>query len=139
MADTSRAAGLHALEQDAELLVLEQLDLLAQVEAQVRAVHHTMRRIEKLRAAKFRSGQAELSNGQRADVLVGLWEELRALEEQFDLQHRCGKEMQKTVERMQERLKVLREAAAQASETAAHSDRSDEGEPPDSSGLVGPP
>jgi hypothetical protein len=28
------------LEQDGELLVLEQLDLLAQVEAQLRAVHH---------------------------------------------------------------------------------------------------
>jgi hypothetical protein len=139
MADNSRAAGLHDLEQDAELLVLEQLDLLAQVEAQLRAVQHTMRCIEKLRAAKFRPGQAELSHGQRADVLVGLSEELRVLDEHLDLQHQCGSEMQKTVERMQQRLKVLREAAAQASETAAHSDRSDEGEPPDSSGLVGPP
>ena len=138
MADNSRAAGLHDLEQDAELLVLEQLDLLAQVEAQLRAVHHTMRRIEKLRAAKFRRGQVELSNGQRADVLGGLSEELCALDEHLDQQHQCGKEMQTTVERMQQRLKALREAAAQASETAPDSDRSVEGEPPDSSGLVGP-
>jgi hypothetical protein len=138
MGDKSRAAGLHALEQDAELLVLEQLDLLAQVEAQLRAVHHTMRRIETLRAAKFREGEPELSNGQRGEVLVGLLEELLALDEHLDIQYQCSREMQKTVERMQQRLKALREAAAQPRE-AAHSDRSDEGEPPDSSGLVGPP
>ena len=40
------------LEDMAEWLAVEQLDLLAQVEAQVRAVHHTMRSIEKLRGGR---------------------------------------------------------------------------------------
>lgn len=51
MANDSPISVKHDLEQMAEWLALEQIDLLAQVEAQVRFVHHTMRRIEKLRAA----------------------------------------------------------------------------------------
>ena len=53
----------------AEWLALEQLDLLAQVEAQVRSVHHTMRAIEKLRGGEHHVGP-ELSNGERGTVLT---------------------------------------------------------------------
>jgi uncharacterized coiled-coil protein SlyX len=136
MADESRAAGVRALEEDAELLVLDQLDMLAQVEAQLRAVHHTMRRIEKLRAAKHRRNTPEPSNGERSDALAGLAEELRALDEHLTQQHACGREMQVTVERMHQRLKGLRGAVARAPETAFGA-RPDPSKPPDSSGMVG--
>ena len=43
--DPTKGHTVTALEMDAEFLVLDQLDLLAQVEAQLRAVHHTMRRM----------------------------------------------------------------------------------------------
>ena len=46
--------------------------------------------------------------------------------------------MQTTVEKMQRRLKALREAAAVAPDTISD-EGADEGELPDSSGLVGPP
>jgi hypothetical protein len=62
----------------------------------------------------------------------------QALDEQLDLQHKCGGEMQTTVEKMQRRLKALREAAAVAPDTISD-EGADEGELPDSSGLVGPP
>ena len=46
------------LEQDAELLAAYQLDLLAQLERQLRAVHLTMRHIEghEYRKSAFRDG-----------------------------------------------------------------------------------
>ena len=44
------------------MLAIYQLDLLADVERQVRAVQHTMRHIEKLRGVRQRVGP-ELSNG----------------------------------------------------------------------------
>ena len=137
MPDETRASRLLAVERDAELLVVEQLDLLAQVEAQVRAVHHTMRRIEKLRGAKYRVGP-ELSNGQRQEMLQGLLDELHALETHLRLQHECGREMQATVEKMQRRLMDLKSAAEQTAR-AVEGASSDEGEPPDSGGSVSAP
>ena len=115
MQDDTRAARLSALDRDAELLAVEQLDLLAQVEAQVRAVNHTMRRIEKLRETKYRVGP-ELSNGQRQEMLQELRDELRSLDTHLGLQHVCGREMQTTVERMQRRVSELRRAAEQSTE-----------------------
>jgi hypothetical protein len=43
--EPQRATARRALEQDAELLVVYQLDLLAQIEAPLIAVHRTMRAI----------------------------------------------------------------------------------------------
>jgi chaperonin cofactor prefoldin len=108
-ADSTRAVGLRALEAEAEFLVLHQLDLLAQVEAQVRAVHHTMRRIETLRAARLRVGP-ELSNGEREDVLRELGKELERIDAHVAVQHTSCVEMQEAVERMRERLKAMRQA-----------------------------
>jgi ribosomal 50S subunit-associated protein YjgA (DUF615 family) len=122
-----------AFETDAEFLVLEQLDLLAQVEAQLRAVHHTMRRIEKLRAAKHRVGP-ELSEGLRRETLHGLTAELEALDAQLATQHSCCHEMLHTVERMRHRLTSVKGGIApsgrESSTPRAHSDS----EPPEPGG-----
>jgi hypothetical protein len=69
MESSHRAHQIHLFERDADMLAVYQVDLLAQVERQVRAVHHTMRHIEKLRSARTRVGP-ELSNGQRDEVLA---------------------------------------------------------------------
>jgi hypothetical protein len=122
-----------AFEVDAEFLVLEQLDLLAQVEAQLRAVHHTMRRIEKLRNPKHRVGPA-LSDGVRGDTLAGLSAELEALDSHLATQHSCCHEMLNTVERMRNRLAL---AKGQTAPTRDLSPTPESGEGPSESGVGG--
>jgi hypothetical protein len=122
-----------AFETDAEFLVLEQLDLLAQVEAQLRAVHHTMRRIEKLRNPKHRVGP-ELSDGVRSDTLAGLAAELEALESHLATQHSCCHEMLNTVERMRNRLAL---AKGQTAPTRDVSPAQESAEGPSDSGVGG--
>jgi hypothetical protein len=134
---SNRSTAMQALETDAELLVVCHLDLLAQVEAQLRAVHHTMRRIEKLRTARYRVGP-ELSNGQRSDTLVGLTSELDRLDEHLLTQHECCRDMQELVGKMQAVLSALKRAAGQLP-TAASDATAGESEPPDSDGSVGAP
>jgi hypothetical protein len=114
--DEKRAPILRAFEREAELLVAHQLDLLAQIEAQLRAVHHTMRRIERLRGDKLRVG-TELSNGERRTLLSGLSEELAALETQLTIEHQCCGDMQATINHMQQRLRDLKEIGAHISHT----------------------
>src|ERR1041385_9013528 len=97
--DAKRTPIIHAFEREAELLVVHHLDLLAQIEAQLRAVHHTMRRIERLRSAKHRVGR-ELSNGERHSTLGSLSEEIAALDAQLKEEHRCYGEMSGTIHRM---------------------------------------
>jgi uncharacterized protein with von Willebrand factor type A (vWA) domain len=101
------------MEQMAEWLAAEQLDLLAQVEAQVRAVHHTMRRIEKLRATGQRRGSAEITNGERGRILSDLADEIAELEEHVSTQSECCQAMQNTVAKMQQRLAALKQARVQ--------------------------
>lgn len=84
-----------------------QLDLLAQLERQLRAVHHTMRRIERLRGAGERVGP-ELSNGQRLATLGSLAEEIAELESHIRVQHDCCADMQATIAHMRERITNLR-------------------------------
>jgi hypothetical protein len=104
---SSRAEQKQELEALAEWLALEQLDLLAQVEAQLRAVHHTMRGIEKLRGAKKRIGP-ELSNGERGSVLQGLADEMAHLDEQLTTQAGCCHAMLATVMKMQKRVEAMK-------------------------------
>jgi seryl-tRNA synthetase len=114
MSDQSdqRARQLEALETDAEVLVAHQLDLVAQLEKQLRAVHHTMRRIEQLRAAKRRrGGSATLSNGARDNTLDHLSAELTSIDTELDTQHELCLEMQTTVEKMRARLRAMRHAS----------------------------
>jgi hypothetical protein len=104
MADeVSRRNILHAFESDAEWLAVEQLDLIAQIEAQLRLVRQTMRQIEKLRTAQHRVGP-EPSNAQRGDILKILTDELGTLNEQLGVQGATCRDMLATVEKMQRRL-----------------------------------
>jgi hypothetical protein len=106
-----RAARLLAFEKDAELLVAHQLDLLSQIEAQLRAVHHTMQRIQRLRSAKLRVGP-ELTDRQRQNTLFGLSAEVEEIDNQIAEEHNCCMFMQQTVVQMQERLVGMKRDAA---------------------------
>ena len=113
-----RAAGVKAFEAEAEKIVVHQLDLVAQLEAQLRAVHHTMRAIEKLRTARYRIGP-ELSNGERGSTLTTLAAEIRAIDEELRVQHESCLDMRRSIREMQARLTALRQVAAPARAEAA--------------------
>jgi hypothetical protein len=110
--DRQRAPIVRAFETQAELLVVNHLDLLALIEAQLRAVHHTMRLIERLRGARLRVG-SQLSNGEQRTMLGGLSDEIVALDAQLMEEHECCGQMQETINNMQQLLQDLRQAALQ--------------------------
>lgn len=91
-----------------------QLDLIAQLEFQLRAVHRTMRHIERLRNVRNRVGP-ELSNGERGDALWHLAHDLTVIEEQAGTQRQSCHDMQDAVTRMQSRVIALRQRITQAS------------------------
>ena len=126
----NRASIIKTFEREAELLVVHQLDLLAQIEAQLRAVHHTMRRIERLRGGKHHVG-AELSNGERATTLAGLSGELEDLDQHLLMEHECCDLMQETIKEMQARLADLKQTAARLEQHRG------EREPPNRGGSIG--
>lgn len=107
MESLNRQQELEAFESDAELLAAEQLDLLSQLEQQLRAVRQTMLCIEKLRSGRLRVGP-ELTDGQRETTLRTLASEMAVLDQQIDFEHGCCSEMQDTVRRMRERVTNLR-------------------------------
>jgi len=107
------------LEAEAEVLTVCQLDLLAQIEAQLRAVHHLMRRIERLRATKAGQPGEPMSNGQRSETLRELSGELEAIEQQVDVQVDCCEEMRATIGKMIQRLPALKQAAALLDDTGS--------------------
>ena len=109
--DPVRAAGIKVFEAEAEKIVVHQLDLVAQLEAQLRAVHHTMRAIEKMRAAPYRVGR-ELTNGERGTTLTTLAAAIQAIDEELRVQHQSCLDMQRSIREMQARLATLRAAAA---------------------------
>ena len=94
------------VEQDAEQLAVYQLDLLGQLEHQLRAVHLTMRQIEKLRTAKGIG--STLSNGQKIDALDHLTQELGVIDQELNTQHASCQWMLETVEKMRQHLRRLR-------------------------------
>jgi hypothetical protein len=104
---STRSKGIAAFESEAEVLAAHQLDLLSQLEAQLRAVHHTMRCIEKLRGSKYRIG-TELTNGERSDTLKTLASELAAIDTELNVQHQSCEDMQQSIRAMQARLSALR-------------------------------
>jgi predicted nucleic acid-binding Zn-ribbon protein len=106
--DSNRARQIALLEREAELLVALQLDLIAQLEFQLRAVHRTMRHIERLRNVRNRVGP-ELSNGERGDALAHLAHDLTVIEEQAGTQRQSCHDMQDAVTRMQSRVIELRQ------------------------------
>ena len=89
-------------------MVVHQLDLLAQLEAQLRAVHHTMRCIEKLRSGKYHVGP-ELTNGQRRETLEWLSSELTAIDDELHVQQRSCADMQRCIQETQAQLASLRQ------------------------------
>ena len=118
-----RTAQIRRFEEEAEILVAYQLDLLAQLEHHLRSVHHTMRHIEKLRSVRHRVGP-ELSNGERGDTLTRLDAEVEVLERELDAQRDMCRDMHGIIEKMQVRLKGLRERPAQPHDAAAGSEDS---------------
>lgn len=98
--DLVRAAGIKAFEVEAEKIVVHQLDLVAQLEAQLRAVHHTMRAIERLRGARNRIGR-DLSNGERGNTLTALSDEIGAIDAELEVQHQSCLDMQRSIRHMQ--------------------------------------
>jgi hypothetical protein len=108
--EMSRTSQIEAFEQEAELLSAMQLDLLTQIEAQLRAVHHTLHRIQRLRKPSARIGP-ELSNGERKGVLSGLTQEVAAVEAHLFLQLTISRDMQSTIATMQERLIAVKQLA----------------------------
>jgi hypothetical protein len=104
---SDRKTQLRRFEVEAEMLALHQLDLIAQLELQLGAVHHTMRHIEKLRSRRSRAG-SELTNGERGNELDRLASEIHALERQVETQRLSCQNMQHTIETMQKRLEGMR-------------------------------
>lgn len=123
MTTLSRDRQLAQLEQQAEVLSTYQIDLLAELERQIRAVHHTMRHIEELRTATLRVGP-ELTNGQRTDTLANLMEEVVALDSHVATQHQCCDDMLALITKMQERTATLRKHTEWS--RAGESDSSDD-------------
>lgn len=124
MADDGRRSLINDFEDDAEVLFVEHLDLLTQLEAQLRAVHHTMRSIERLRGGSRRVGP-ELVNGERETILMGLAKEVDALDSHIEVEQHCCREMQTTIVDMQTRVKALKRLAARQSEAGKPSHEQD--------------
>jgi hypothetical protein len=115
MTEEGRTEVILEFEADAELLFVQHLDLLAQLEAQLRAVHHTMRRIERLRGGSRRIGP-ELVNGERETILSGLAKEVDELDRHIAVEHHCCLDLHTTILGMQQRVATLKRLAARLHE-----------------------
>src|SRR5258707_15843173 len=111
MVDNERESEIVDFEGDAEVLFVQHLDLLAQLEAQLRAVHHTLRRIGRLRGGSLRVGP-ELANGERESILLGLAKEIEELDRHVAIEHDCCRAMHTTIGEMQQRVATLKRLAA---------------------------
>jgi hypothetical protein len=116
MADNERKSVIVDFEDDAEVLFVQHLDLLAQLEAQLRAVHHTMRRIERLRGGSRRVGP-ELANGERESILLGLAKEIDELDRHVAIEHDCCRAMHTTIGEMQHCVATLKRLASRLHKT----------------------
>jgi hypothetical protein len=110
----NRTREIQVLEQEAEALVAHQLDLLAQLERQLRAVHRTMRDIEKLRSARHRVGP-QLTNVAREETLAHLATTIADVDSNITIEHECCGEMLVTVTAMRERIARLQGRVASGS------------------------
>ena len=127
--DAFRDSEIRKFEEEAEVLVVYQLDLIAQIESALRAVRQTMRGIEKLRNVSNRVGR-ELSNSESKDVLESLRQELGVLDDQLLEQHQSTGEMQAIIEKMQTRLVAVKRAAEKRlSEKSADGEHEPESSP----------
>jgi hypothetical protein len=122
-------------EREAEVLVVHHLDLLAQMEAQLRAVHKTMRRIHGMRAKEFRGGP-ELTNGQRAATLSDLSGALAGIDHNLQEEHECCEDVQQTIKKMQAHLTRLKQLAHHVNVLPDDSTPPGEGRSPDAGGSA---
>ena len=122
---SDRTEQIRRFETEAEVLVAYQLDLLAQIEYQLRSVQKTMRQIEKLRSSQHRVGP-ELSNGQRGETLEKLHTELDALEGELQTQREMCHDMHGTIDKMQDLLKAFRKLSRPTASTDAGSESATE-------------
>jgi len=109
---SDRTAILEEFENSAEKLVAHQLDLLAQLEAQLRGVRNMMRHMERLRSPNRRVG-AEPSNGERGDGLAHLSHDLTVLDVELATQQQSVDAMHQLVGGMLTCLYQLKRAAEQ--------------------------
>jgi hypothetical protein len=107
-----RAMEFEVFLQDAEMLAISHLDLLAQLERQLRAVHQTMRQIDKLRNLKRRiEPAAPVALDQVQPAQASLDEDIEALESHLHVEHSCCSHMRDTIIKMQCRVADLRRHA----------------------------
>ncbi len=108
-----RALEFEVFLQDAEMLAVSHLDLLAQLERQLRAVHQTMRYIDKLRNLKRRVEPAAPSSPEESQAAATrLDEDIEALDSHLHVEHSCCSHMRDTIIKMQSRVADLRRRAS---------------------------
>jgi hypothetical protein len=107
---SDRALETLAFERDTEMLAACQLDLLSQLERQLRAVHHTMRHIDKLRNFAHHIGPS-LAAFETQPVMMRVDEAIEAVDSQLQVEHSCCSHMRDTIIKMQARIADLRRRA----------------------------
>lgn len=95
------------------MLAVYQVDVIAQIQHQLRSARHTLRLIERLRADPHRVGP-ELNDRQRRDTLKALADEWTELDTQLTAQHDCCTDFQTTIAAMLDRLRGGRTARGAA-------------------------
>jgi len=104
-------------ESHAEILVAHQLDLVAQLERQLRGVHRTMRQIEQLRSAqRRREGNAAVTTSAKTTALDHIRDELTEIDNELTTQHESCLEMKQTVEKMKAMLHAITTPATPTTE-----------------------
>lgn len=102
-----RALSLAAIEKAAELLSVHQMDLLSQLESQLRAARHTIIAINRLRDKTHREGP-EPTNGERSQILIDLSDEISDIDRNLLVQHQTCLDQQRLIREMQARLNALK-------------------------------
>jgi hypothetical protein len=115
-----RALEFEVFLQDAEMLAVSHLVLLAQLERQLRAVHQTMRYVDKLRHLKRRvEPPTPPSPDQSQTTPTSLDEDIEALDSHLHVEHSCCSRMRDTIIKMQSRVADLRRRASAIDESAS--------------------
>lgn len=123
--DIDRAPQVEFIEHSADLLAVHQLDLLGQIEEELRAVRHTMLAIEQLRPLPNRVIE-ELPNGEKQKVLEQLTVELKGLDSLLLQQHDTGAAMLAITRQMMYRVRALLQAS-HVEQVRAEKGRRDDG------------
>jgi hypothetical protein len=115
---------MHVIEDEAEFLLAHQLDLLVQLESQLRAVRKTMAGTHTLRQQKYRVGP-ELTDGEQGDAMAKLGSAIEDIDGQLQVQHASCEDMLTCIRTMQARLLTLRRVSQQRIQFKAPSGQND--------------